>query len=319
MRISSSQMYSVSLSNMQDLQGQIANTQSQISSGKSLINASDNPVGAVQSQELTQQLSTYTQYQSNNNMATTSLSLEQTALSSVNSTLQSIRDLVVQANTGTLNDSNRQAIGLQIKQDVQSLQQLANSRDSSGNYLFSGNQMSTQPFTQAADGSTVYNGNTGTQQVQVGPSSTVTLSDPGSSVFMNVPASSSLVATANPPARDMFAMLNSIADSLATPTAGVAGAQTTLTNALNNGLTNIDSSMTQISNVLGTVGNRLNTLTSQSNINSQNSLQLSTQLSSLTSLDYTSAASSLNMQMVSLQAAQAAFAKISANSLFKYI
>lgn len=318
MRISTSQMYSLSLSGMQDMQSQIANSQNQISSGKSIINASDNPIGAVQSQALTRQLSQYSQYQTNNTMATTSLSLEQTALTSVNSTLQSIRDLVVQANNGTMNATDRQTISLQITQDIQNLQQLANSQDSSGNYLFAGTQSSTQPFTQASDGSTVYNGNSGTQQVQVGPSTSVTTGDPGSSVFMSVPASSSLAATSNPPARDIFAMLSSIASALSAPVSSSAD-QTALNTALSNGLTNIDSSMTQVSNVLGTTANRLTTLSNQTDINSQSSLQLNTQLTSLADVDYASVASQLNLQMVSLQAAQSAFAKISGLSLFKYI
>lgn len=318
MRISSSQLYATSLLSMQDMQSQVATTQKQLSSGKSLIDASDNPIAAVQAEALTRQLSVYTQYQSNNIMATTSLSLEETALSSVNKTLQSARDLVVQANTGSVNAADRKAIALQITQYVNTLQQFANSQDSSGNFLFSGNQMSTKPFTQALNGSTVYNGNSATQQLKVGPSTTVAMSDSGSSVFMNVPASPNLVATPSPPARDMFAMLNDIALALNT-TVVTSADQSALNSALSNGLSNIDSSMEQVSSVLGTVGNRMNILTDETNVNSQNTLQMTTQLSSLTSVDYASAASSLNLQMVSLQAAQAAFAKIAGISLFKYL
>ena len=62
---------------------------------------------------------------------------------------------------------------------------LANSRDANGEYIFAGTATSTQPFSDTG-GSFTYNGDTGTREVQLSPVRRVINGDPGNKVFMEV-------------------------------------------------------------------------------------------------------------------------------------
>ena len=91
---------------------------------------------------------------------------------------------------------------------VDSMAQLMNSRDASGEYLFAGYQGSRAPFEKDADGRYQYMGDEGQRFVQVGPVSSIAANDSGFAVFMDIKGakpSVSLTAgvsnTAVPPAQ----------------------------------------------------------------------------------------------------------------------
>ena len=67
------------------------------------------------------------------------------------------------------------------------------------------------------------------------------------------------------------------------------------------------------------VGTRLNALDTTDNARSDADLLRETSLSKIRDVDYASAVSSMNQQLVGLQAAQASYARISRLSLFDYI
>ncbi|MGA2955865.1 MAG: hypothetical protein ABSF48_09085, partial [Thermodesulfobacteriota bacterium] len=89
--------------------------QEKVSSGKNFNSPSDNPVAMVQLLQLDNTSSQYQQYVTNGQSANTNLTLEEQALSTSTTTLQSIRDLVVQANSGANSTSDLKDIATQIK------------------------------------------------------------------------------------------------------------------------------------------------------------------------------------------------------------
>ena len=178
---------------------QLAQTQGQLATGKSINSPADNPVGEVQLLQLNTVNAQNTQYISNGQSANTNLTLEEQALSTSTTTLQSIRDLVVQANSGTNNASDLQDIATQISQLEAQLQAGANSQNAQGQYLFAGFSGNTQPFVRGATGAINYLGDSGTSSVAINGGTSVQTGDPGSSVFMNIPTGNGTFSTAAAP------------------------------------------------------------------------------------------------------------------------
>ncbi|MDA1107733.1 MAG: hypothetical protein O2845_05070 [Proteobacteria bacterium] len=106
--------------------------------------------------------------------------------------------------------------------------------------------------------------------------------------------------------------------ALETPVNGAAG-QARFNNAMNRALTDIDQSANSVLVTLSGVGARINAIDSQKAANDAYTLQLQQTLSSVQDLDYASAASQLNAQLLALQAAQQSFAKVQRLTLFDYL
>ena len=187
MRISTSQFYDQNIQTMDNQQSQLSTYYQQLSSGTALTTPADNPLGAAQAVQLTMVSATYTQYTTNQNAALSSLQLEDKTLSSVTSTMQAITSEIVRAGDGTLNDSDRASIAKTIQGYRDQLLTLANTSDGAGNYLFSGFQATTPPFTNATGGGVNYQGDNGVRQAQVADTRQVATNDTGTSVFLTVP------------------------------------------------------------------------------------------------------------------------------------
>lgn len=118
--------------------------------------------------------------------------------------------------------------------------------------------------------------------------------------------------------QDLFTTLQNLADAL---NQGVTdnASQARLNNAVNNVLSSLDASLNNVIDFNAQVGARLNALDSQESVNT-NLIQLLEQTKSQTQdLDYASAASKMNQQLVALQAAQQSFIKIQNLSLFNFL
>jgi flagellar hook-associated protein 3 FlgL len=118
--------------------------------------------------------------------------------------------------------------------------------------------------------------------------------------------------------QDIFTTVQNLIDALETPSQGTADLAA-FHNAVNRVLTDIDQSQANFSGVRSGVGARLNTLDDQGNVNGAAKLQLQEALSKEQDLDYASAASRFNLQLVALQAAQQAFVKLQGLSLFNFL
>lgn len=186
MRISTSQAFSNGISGIQRAYNNAMRTQEQLSSGNRILTAADDPVAAVRLLQLDQQQNNLTQYQSNLTSAQNSLSQEEGTLNSVNTVLQQVRDVAGQAGNGSYTLKDRQALATQLKQYEDQLLGLMNSKDSNGDYMFSGFQGKTQPFVRQADGTYTYQGDEGQRTLQVGNTLSMAVSDDGKGIFENV-------------------------------------------------------------------------------------------------------------------------------------
>jgi flagellar hook-associated protein 3 FlgL len=174
------------LASINTLESGINTTQNHMSSGLSFTTASENPTAAGSVNNYKQALAQSQQYATNATSAQTNLNTEDSALSQVQTQLQSLRDLALEANSGSLTSTDRSAIATQAVQIQNSLLALANTQNGNGEYIFGGFAAQTQPFTLSAAGAT-YNGDQGQRQVQIAAGQTVADGDNGNSVFNLIP------------------------------------------------------------------------------------------------------------------------------------
>ena len=102
--------------------------------------------------------------------------------------IQRIRELTVQAGNGSLSPNDRKSISSEMKERIGQLANIANTRDASGEYIFSGFQGSTAAFGKDASGSWVYQGDEGQRVLEIDDGVTVPISDHGKGIYSSVPA-----------------------------------------------------------------------------------------------------------------------------------
>src|ERR1700733_6425249 len=185
MRVTESLTQTQFLTTINALESGINQTQNQMSSGLQFTTASQNPTAAGSVNNYNQALAQSQQYGTNATSAQTNLNTEDNAMSQVQTQLQALRTLALEANSGTLTDTNLSAIATQAVQIQNSLLALANTQNGNGEYIFGGFAAQTQPFTLSASGAT-YNGDQGQRQVQIAAGQTVADGDNGDTVFNQI-------------------------------------------------------------------------------------------------------------------------------------
>lgn len=199
MRISSQQVFSGGINRLQDLNSELQKTQQQISTGKRVNNPSDDPVAAARVLKLNQQSAGIKQFQRANDLATNRLQQEESALSSVTDVLQRVRELTVQAGNGSLSSEDRQSIAAELRERIEQLGSLANTRDASGEYVFSGFKGDTPAFAKNISGDYVYQGDEGQRSLEIDVGVKVPISDHGKGLFVDVPSNKpTFIAEASP-------------------------------------------------------------------------------------------------------------------------
>ena len=192
-RLSTSMMFQSSMKTMMDSQNEVNRLQQQISTGKRLLSASDDPAAAsavLQLREAKQQME---QYQVNSDAAEAQVGYQEAVYGDVTNILQRVRDLTLQGNSDTTNQSDRAIIAEEIDGLRRSLISVANSTDVNGDYMFAGNKSGNVPFVET--GSVVnYQGDEGVRELKIGANRLVALSDNGKDVFMKIPTGNGVIA-----------------------------------------------------------------------------------------------------------------------------
>ncbi|MDX8379458.1 MAG: flagellar hook-associated protein FlgL [Gallionella sp.] len=402
MRISSSTLYDSNVLMLGQQQAQLVQTQQQIASGKRMINAASDPVAATRALDIKQAVAINTQQTANRGAARDSISLAESTLQSVTSLIQAAKTTAVYAGNGTLNSSDRAKLATDLNGRLKELIGLSNSTDSAGNYMFSGFQSKTPPFSTTGSGVVSYNGDGGQRLVQVSQGRQMAASNNGANIFMRIKnGNGSFVTQAGTPTAvnsgsgiisagsvthpanltgnsysinfntaagattysvtnvttglpvmtaqpyvsgntiafdgvkfdiqgtpasgdrftiqpstnvSLFKTLSDLVTALKAPVVG-----SSLTSALQTGMTNLNNSLSTVLNTRASLGLRLNEIDALQVTGDNMSLQLKQTLSNLQDTNYTQAISNLTQQQTTLQAAQKSFVKISGLSMFSYM
>lgn len=307
MRVSTNTIFTAGAAQLGNLQSALNKTMQQINSGTRVLTPSDDAVAAARALDVSQAQSVNQQYGVNRQNAKSSLSLEESTLQSVTSLLQDVKGTVVGAGSGSLNDSDRASMATVLQGRFDELFGLSNATDGSGNYLFSGNQTTTAPFSKTTAGAQ-YMGDSGQQQLQVDASRTMAVSDSGQTIFQG--------GASGP---DLFKTLQNLITVLGTPVSGDPVKQANLTATLASANTDINNGLNNVDTVRASLGARLNEIDALDSTGSARDIQFQQTLSNLVGIDPVSAYSLLSQQQTTLAAAQKAFVSTSALSLFQYM
>ena len=301
MAISTNYAFGVAVKQMQDVQTQIAKTQGQLATGTKLGNPSDNPDATASVQRLQSAISRQTSYSQSLTQADNRLAAQETNISGSSGVLIRIKELTLQAANATVSASGRVNISTEIKSLRDQLLAMANARDESGNFIFGGARTGSQPFAANAQGQINYTGDQSQVEVAIGDQSRVAVGGVGSQVFTSVVRDKTGVG-----------FFQALAD-LATAVQNGDSAN------IQRGIGEVDAMHAGVSHAIAQVGTNRSSIEQQQGVIDATSLRLETTLSGIKDTDYTVAATDLQKQMLSLQAAQSSFAQTAKLSLFDYI
>ena len=188
MRISTAQMFNQNINSVLGKQLATSNIIDQLSTGKKVNTAGDDPVAAISIDNLNQQNALIDQFSRNIDFANNRLSLTESKLGTAETLVSSTREQVLRAINGSLSDSDRKMIADELKGTLEELLALSNTKDESGNYIFSGYEIDSQPFAFDSSGNIVYSGDSGVRDSVVSSGVTVGTNVPGDSAFMSSPS-----------------------------------------------------------------------------------------------------------------------------------
>ncbi|MDC3343602.1 flagellar hook-associated protein FlgL [Pseudomonadales bacterium] len=185
MRISSSQQFQQGIDAILRQQAKLTKTQEQLATGNRILTPSDDPAASTQLIKLSALIASNSQYDRNITFAQNQVGLAESKLKSAGDIIQRVRELVVQANTAIHSNSSRGAIATEIQNNLDALLDVANSKDASGEYIFSGFNASTKPFVKEGDGYQ-YKGDQGERFLQVSEDIQVQVRDSGATIFQKI-------------------------------------------------------------------------------------------------------------------------------------
>ena len=265
-RITAQMVGNSTVANIENDLTQLSQTQEQLSTGFQINQPSDNPYGAALAISLNSQVNAYSSYQANaSTRGIAWVGSASTSLQSIQQTAQTIRELTVQGANGTMSATDLQDSAQEVLQYISQVKQSANAQYN-GSYIFSGDDVTTQPWSTAATAADppsedLFNGNQNTiNYARIGPStqSQVTAnlySVLGNGVTGGLAGSSSNGggAVQSDGSGGLLATLRTIYDDMMGTNGGTQA-------DLGNQLTNLDTNMSSLESVQATVGATQNSL-----------------------------------------------------------
>ncbi len=186
MRVTTNQMYSQSLARMLELQASTRDLQTQISSGKRITTPGDDPVAAVEVMQINDRTNAAKQFDRNGALAEQRLTQVDDVLGGVSNMLQRVNDLLLQGRSEQLGNSDRDAIAKEIREQMDVLLDIGNTRNASGEFVFAGAKVGTRPFTADALGNVTYNGDQTVRELALSETRSVAESFTGHDAFFAV-------------------------------------------------------------------------------------------------------------------------------------
>jgi flagellar hook-associated protein 3 FlgL len=285
------------LAGLQQSQTTLNQALEQVSTGKSVNVPSDNPAAASEMVQNTIETANVDQYTQNVTGVLSQVQAASSALSSVESSLTQAISLGTEGANGTESTADLQSIASQVQGILSSVVTQANT-SYEGSYLFGGTASSQQPYTADSSSPTgyTYNGNSGQNSVAVGDSTNVQINLPGNQIFSN--------STTN-----VLGSLSALVTALQSGNSTTIGTATSgVTNALN-----------YVSQQRIFYANADSQLNSQETYLQQETVNLSSQQTSLVGVNMAQAAINLSQAQTDNSAALAAAAKVLPDTLLNYL
>lgn len=297
MQVPTNRFYDAAARSMGRLSSRAEALQVQIATGKRLQAPSDDALAFRRLEGLRQAEADATAFGTNLKLAEAVLRQSDTILSEVSEQLQRAAELTNRAATGTLSESDRKLVAIELADISEALFDLANATDPRGQPLFGGIDGANAAVRQP-DGSIVLAA-TAPSSIPIAEGQSIQASEAAARVFN--------FTTKNGVATDTLSVVAALAESLA------AG------NEVGNGVDDIKRALDQTFAAqasLGARAARIDMLNAQATATAINREETR---SGLEDADITATVTELQKTMTILQATQASFAKLSSLSLFDYL
>lgn len=187
MRVSTSQFYFQNSQRLTTLQSDVNEQVQYLSSGKRVLTAKDDAVSYSTLSGYKNEQTNIEKYQRNINQAESHNALQEVSFSTAEDIMLELKQTFTQANNGSLSTSDLEALADLAKGSQSSLIDTGNKQDANGNYIFSGYQTSTEPFSLQPDNSVVYLGDNGVRELQISKNIFVETNQTGHQAFEKVP------------------------------------------------------------------------------------------------------------------------------------
>jgi flagellar hook-associated protein 3 FlgL len=301
MQVSTSQFFRSQTEQLQNLQADTIELQQKIATGKAIEVASQDPVSFSDIGRMRGQIANIEQYSRNILRANEKLIIEDNVLTQAITSMIRIQELAIYASNDTLNAGDRKAISTEVALLQDMLIDLANTKDATGSSLFGGYVSSDALFQKDLDGNVQYFGDDNEIFSAIGDNIKININSSGTDTFMRIPT------TRSPSGESVFQIVRDTIDALQRGEAPLS---------IGKGLEEAIDHLTQRQTVAGTKLSRL-----QSQEESLESFNFSAKsiLSGIEDTNIEDVISRLKQKLLSLEAAQASFVKITEQSLFNYL
>ncbi|QGG80219.1 flagellar hook-associated protein 3 [Litorivicinus lipolyticus] len=194
-RLSTAAFFQRSIDQMTSATQRLEKAQSQVATGKRLQTAADDPIGAPIAVALRQAMARRENFDANIESARRTLNATESSLNAIETAIMRSRDLALNAGDGTLSDTDRGAIAVELRLRIDEIMNQMNAQDASGDFLYSGFKTKTQPFVRQPDGTVQFAGDGGVREMQIGSNLSVNDRISGRNTFTRIPAPTAAAAT----------------------------------------------------------------------------------------------------------------------------
>ena len=316
MRISTNSMYQKNLQNILNTQSNWQKSGLHLATGKKILSPSDDPMGSSKSLILKQEQARNNQFLATRQSVEKSLARQDTILKEVTTVVQSIQETLVYAGNETLNDTDRADLANKLQTLKEQLLSLANSRDSNGNYIFSGTKNDQPPFIVNESGEVKYVGGENPITIFIDETREIPISFTGNKIFMT--GANSKEPDGSPSESNIFASIDNALKALCMDLDNGSESDMTLyRDSLAIASRGIDNSFNNISSVRAAGGALLAETEKLTTLGKTLNIDFETQISEIEDVDWYEAISEYVMLQANLKAAQQTFVNMQNMSLFQ--
>jgi flagellar hook-associated protein 3 FlgL len=300
-RITPAMVTGSTLNNINSALASLQRTSQELSSGTTIAEPSENPYGASRVIDLQSQLEGLNSYASNAQDGVSWENTASSAMGSISQAVERVRELLVEASNGTINQSDRETIALEVEQLTEAVKQDANAQYA-GQSVFSGTLTTTSPYQQGENDE--YQGNEETISRAVGPGASVTITTNISTLLGNGEASGD----------------GKLLDSLRTIATHLRGGTAEDRAALNStDLNSLDANIGTLSQLQATSGAVINQLHTAISRNEDLQGSISESLSNTDATNIAAASIAFSNEQAAYEAALRAGASIVQESLLNFL
>jgi hypothetical protein len=172
MRVTTGMIFDSGLASIQKQNSRLLDTQEQVATGRRILRPSDDPVASARALEVSQSKSVNSLYAANQGYANDALKLVDSKLDAATDIVTYVRTRAVESGNGTYSSREQAAIGADITQQFNALLGIANSQDSTGEFVFGGYRSNAMPFGGSLAAGVQYQGDQGPARCRSRPPAT---------------------------------------------------------------------------------------------------------------------------------------------------